>query len=137
MRFRIASALEWDEAERYLRGLRTRERPIKQGRRNGFLWRQDMIKTVFVAECRITNKEQTIDKEDFVPFTTLKAAKYYINKGLDEWDGTGKGIANGQVSEEERDYNDKYVPINYDLLKRRVHSPLANGKWYKDEWQRG
>ena len=88
--------------------------------------------TVFVAECRITNKDQSIDKEEYVDFDSLQKAKDYITKGIDEWDGTGKGVANGQISEQVREYYDPY-PRHYDLIKERIYSPLNNG-WYMYDW---
>jgi len=95
-----------------------------------------MIKIVFVVEYRITNKDQTIDREGYKVFQTLEKAKEFLSKGLDEWDGTGKGIGNGQIKEEVRDYNEPTIPHNYDVIKSRVYCPLKNDKWYRYGWAR-
>jgi len=91
------------------------------------------MRTVFQVEYRVTNKDQTIDYDDSKDFGNLEVAKVFLLAGFAEWDGSGKGIANGQISEEERDYNG-IADYIYDVIRRRVYSPVSNGKWDVDEW---
>lgn len=93
-----------------------------------------MKKIIFMVEYRVANKEQTIDRDVYKEFDSLIEAKNFIIKGLDEWDETGKGICNAQIIEEERMYNNVINKNDYDLIRKRVYSPLINNKWYRDEW---
>jgi hypothetical protein len=89
-----------------------------------------VTKTVklFVAEYRITNKEQTIDRDEYRRFNSLSAAKAFLDKGMSEWDGSGKGIGNGQIVEYEIwPDGDLPFPAYYESKRIATYSALKTG----------
>lgn len=103
------------------------------GNETGLNDQEDKMKQ-FIVEYRITNKDQSIDKDCIEKFIVLSEAKKFLVDGLNKWDGNGNGIGSGQIKEVILTPDDDLpfpMYANEELVA--TYTPLKNNEWYIDK----